>query len=231
MILADRHTASQAWWLASELARRNSQLRIAETHDRQVGASLSVYDPHDPAAYQVLLNPVAGINVVGAPFSHIDWADTFAPASPHEIVKRLEVELMLRPSEPAPATTDIALVYRTIAHTVNLLVNDRHSWIIRGERPTDDGVLENITWAGDTSWFESLEDLVGRWFEEEPRVLAAQGATHVWALWKDLQPVALFDMYGDVHTLAGRRNLRREYLKHDRHLSAVVGSVLGQYLP
>jgi len=43
--------------------------------------------------------------------------------------------------------------------------------------------------------------------------------------------VALFDMYGDVHTLDGRRNLRREYLKHDRHLSAVVSSVLGQYLP
>ena len=161
----------------------------------------------------MLLNPVAGVHVVGAPFSHIDWADTLAPASPQEIIKRLEVELVLRPSEPAPATTDIALVYRTIAHTLNLLISDRHSWIIRGERPTDDGILGNFTWAGDTSWFESLEDLAGRWFEEEPRVLAAQGVTHIWALWKDLQPVALFDMYGGVHTLAGRRNLRREDLK------------------
>jgi hypothetical protein len=228
---ADRYIEAQAWWIASELARRTPKLRIAETDHDEVGSSLSVYDPDGPIETQVILNRIAGINIAGDPFFHLEWPEIFAAPSPHEVVKRVETGLMLTPPSPAPPTNTRTIVYRTIAHILATVLNDRRSWTIRGQRPTDPSVHSEINWAGDTSHLHSIENLIGRWFSDEHTgVLEEQGVTHLWALWRDLEPIAVFDMYGDIHTTRGQTSLLPMY-RREHNMGRTVQAVLGHELP
>jgi hypothetical protein len=228
---ADRYVAAQAWWIASEVVRRNPSLRIAETSHDEVGSSLAIYDPANSEARQFLLNRVAGCNIVGDPLSHIGWDEIFEASSPHDIVKRVEDGLMLAPSSPAPPTDHATIVYRVIARILSGVVNDRHSWMVRGQRPEDPSVHESLTWAGDVTRFPSVNRLHIRWFEYDALEGEDQGVNRLWALWRDLQPVALFDMFGDVHTVSGNDDLLAAYRASGHNLGLAMASTLGQILP
>nr|WP_146084482.1 hypothetical protein [Rathayibacter sp. AY1C1] len=75
---------------------------MAETDHDVVGSSLCLHAPGAPAETQVLFSRIAGINIVGGSIFNLGWTDVFAAASPHEVVKRVEADLMLTPLSPVP---------------------------------------------------------------------------------------------------------------------------------
>jgi hypothetical protein len=225
---ADRFIEAQTWWIASELIRRHPQLRLAETTHDEVGTSLVAYDPEWVIETQVIFNRVAGIHMPGSPDFEIRWSEVFAAPSAHTVLLRIEAGLGMHLEGLPPATTEVTIVYRVIARVLASLVDDRHSWMIRDERPDDPSVLEDINWAGDTSSFASLEDLIARWFEDSAAGrLDNQGLTHLWVLLRDLEPVAAFDLYGVVHTQYGRESLLEYYKQADGNLTMTIAETFG----
>jgi hypothetical protein len=153
--------------------------------------------------------------------------EIFEASSLHDIVKRIERGLMLTPPSPAPPTNHATIVYRVIARILSSVVNDRHSWMMRGQRPEDPSVHEGLPWAGDLTGFPSLGSLHIRWFEHDALAigdrkmgLEDQGVTRVWALWRNLEPIALFDMFGDVHTGNGSADLPAAYRVSEHNLAS-----------
>lgn len=227
-IPADRFLEAQIWWIASELLRRHPNLGLSETVHDEVGTSLVAYDPRSVIETQVILNRVAGIHLPGHPDFEIGWTEVFAAPSAHTVLLQIERALGIALDGAPPATTEVTLVYRVIARVLASLVDDRHSWMIRGERPDDPSVLDGISWVGDTSGFATLEGLLIRWFEDSTAGrLDDQGITHVWVLLRDLEPVALFDLYGDVHTRYGRESLLPHYKQAGGNLTMTIAETLG----
>ena len=225
---ADRFIEAQTWWIASELIRRHPHLRLAETTHDEVGTSLVAYDPESVIETQVILNRAAGIHLPDRPDFEIGWSEVFAAPSAHTVLLKIEAGLGMPLEGLPPATTEVTIVYRVIARILTSLVDDRHSWMIRGERPDDPSVLEHINWAGDTSSFATLEDLIARWFVDSAAGrLEDQGLTHLWVLLRDLEPVAAFDLYGDVHTQYGRESLLPHFKQADGNLTMAIAETLG----
>ena len=52
-----------------------------------------------------------------------------------------------------------------------------------------------------------------------------------WALLRDLEPIAIFDSAGVIHTIMGATELMPFYEQIDRKLSLTTARVLGPYFP
>lgn len=225
---ADRFIEAQIWWLASELLRRHPHLCLCETVHDEVGTSLVAYDPHAVENNQVIFNRISGIHIPAQGDFEVRWNEVFAAPSAHTILLRIENALGIPLHGAPPATTEVTIAFRIIARVLASLVDDRYSWMVRGERPEDPSVCENIDWVGDTSDFPSLEDLIARWFEDAAiGRLDEHGPTHLWALLRDLEPVAIFDLYGNVHTRYGREPLLAYYQQTDGNLTMTIAETLG----
>lgn len=126
---APRFSQAQAWWIASELCRRNAELSTFESfpldgfyHGLQVSSS-----PAD--SHHLFMNFLGGIHLLPAdrPHERFGWDLALAAESPHEVIRRIESTMSW--SRPLPsATTRRSLTYRTIAAVINSLVNDQAPW-------------------------------------------------------------------------------------------------------
>jgi hypothetical protein len=229
---ADRFIEAQSWWIASEIARRHPQLVLAETSHPEVGSSLAIYDPNYVVNIQVILNRAAGIHIPSQPEFEVTWPEVFAAPSPHSVVRTIESALGIHLSGAAPATTERSIVYRVIARVLATVVDDRHSWMMRGERPDDQDVLEGLDWAGNIDEFDTLEETIGRWVKDSAdRTLAAQGTCRLWVLLRDLTPVVAFDLYGNAHTERGKTHLLSAYQDSDGSITRTISHSIADVLP
>jgi hypothetical protein len=229
---ADRFIEAQSWWIVSELARRHPQLVVAETSHPEVGSSLVVYDPNYVVNIQVIFNRAAGIHIPSQPDFEVTWPEVFAAVSPHDVVKKIEDALGISVAGAAPPTTERTIVYRVIARVLATVVDDRHSWMMRGERPDDQDVLEGLDWAGDLNNFDTLEETMVRWaIDAVNRTLAPQGTCRLWVLLRDLTPVVAFDLYGNAHTEGGKTHLLSTYQDSRGSITGTIAHSLGDVLP
>jgi hypothetical protein len=125
---APRFITEQAWWIASELARRNSRLRILDAwpldgfyHGLEIG------EPGTPQ--HVFLNRLGSIHVFGTDNSDngFSWAAALGGESPHEIVKSIETTMRWTTTAADP-TAPRSLTYRALSSFLTQRLNDRHRW-------------------------------------------------------------------------------------------------------
>lgn len=124
-------------------------------------------------------------------------ADVFRAASPHATVKMIENVSGLGIPDEAPATTPYSMMFRVIARTLSMLVDDRHSWDVRSELYSSGDAhttyarryAEQFPTAGDSIERMLLENI-------DPNL-------NFWALLRDNSSVAVFDTYGTMHRSDG----------------------------
>ena len=157
---AQRFVLAQAWWIASELCRRRSSLRVLETwpmggfyHGLEVGE-------HEVKRW-VFMNFVGSIHLhVGkSEVEPVTWAHVMAAQSPHEVVRMIEAQMSWR-SPSADRTTPRSLTYRVLAACLTYCLNDRNPWMVADGR-TEAGVSE---WTdGDPTFLDEF-DGAQRWY-------------------------------------------------------------------
>jgi hypothetical protein len=155
--LAERLTIAQSWWIASELCRRDSTLRIDQDYadgSRRLRVSRDL--PRDSGGMpHVTLHPVRGVEGLG-PAQWTSWPMVFSENNPHAWVNRIESKFGWAPG-PTPSTTTRSLTYRLIAQILASTVNQRHqiqviSWnSMLGSTPHDSSWL---------SIFEGVESVL-----------------------------------------------------------------------
>ena len=124
-VLAQRWTVAQSWWIASEICRRNDELRIDQDHD---GDALRLHVRRDlprdsGGAKHVTFHTVHGIEHV-EPSQWISWVQVFGTDDPHGWVQRIEQSFAWALPTASP-TSGRSLAYRTIARILTDTVNDR----------------------------------------------------------------------------------------------------------
>lgn len=227
--IADRFVDAQSWWIIAEFLRRHPGWGVIDTFDQKVGSALTVVDLGDQKRAQVRITRTRGLDVLPGGDVHIRWADVFAAADRHAVITRIEAELGVPQAQPTTSAVNIR--FRAIAKILALTVDDRHDWTVRGERPDDPAVTTSLEWAGDLSGFPSVPALKRWWWEEQSFGSLYLGGQAAWLLMRDLQPVALFDQYGDVHTTEGRFALLEAYRMNGSRLTAAIAQGLGHLLP
>ncbi|ROS46165.1 hypothetical protein [Curtobacterium sp. PhB78] len=148
--LAKRWTVAQSWWIASELCRRDSTLRIDQDYAddaRRLRVSRDL--PRDSGGMaHVTLHPARGVEGLG-PAQWTTWPMVFGEDNPHAWVNRIESKFGWAVG-PTPATTTRSLTYRLIAQILTSTVNQRHeihaiSWnSMLGSTPHDSSWLFNF---------------------------------------------------------------------------------------
>ncbi|NQX12246.1 hypothetical protein HQQ80_11465 [Microbacteriaceae bacterium VKM Ac-2855] len=227
--IADRFVDAQSWWLIAETLRRHAGWGVIETFDESIGSALTVADLGSQERSQLRITRTRGLEVLPHGSLRIGWPEVFAATSRLTVIKRLENALSA--PEARPSTTAVNLRFRVIAKILALTVDDRHDWTVRGERPDDPPVTASLEWAGDLSGFPSVPALKQWWWEEQSFGSLYLGGQAAWVLLRDLQPVALFDQYGDVHTSEGRFALLESYRMNGSRLMTAIGLGLGHLLP
>jgi hypothetical protein len=142
---SSRRIYEQSWWIGSELARRQSRLRLIETHFGGIYDELRLIPdifpyPNDGT---ISMNRAGSIHTfVGddpdGP-ANLTWADALAAESPHEIVRELERRMGWNVTSADP-TTPRTLAYRAISSFLTRTINERESWMVRQLEP-DNGWL------------------------------------------------------------------------------------------
>ena len=228
---ADRFLTAQVWWIASELVRRHPHLRISGHEVPGDGRLVIVHDEQDGMSIQWDL--VGGCKyLVNGVVNRISWIEMMAASSPHETVKRIEVATGLGVLKATPVTTPRSLTYRVIASALATAVDDRHEWyaVPAPMMPTEDP---------DCPYFNSFTTAI------EARDDYARAALHqlvatgrgihffqpFWALLRNLEPIAIFDAAGVIHTVMGATEMMPAYEYIDRKLALTTARVLGPYLP
>ncbi|WP_396137140.1 hypothetical protein [Curtobacterium sp. BRD11] len=148
--LAERWTVPQSWWIASELCRRDSTLRVVQDYaDGSLRLRVSRDLPRDSGGEpHITLHPVRGIEGLG-PAQWSTWPMVFGESDPHAWIKRIESKFGWALG-PTPATTTRSLTYRLIAQILAGTVNQRHqiraiSWnSMLGSTPHDSSWLSNF---------------------------------------------------------------------------------------
>lgn len=231
---ADRFLTAQMWWIASELVRRHPHLRISGIEVADGARLLIVHDEQDSMSIQWELVGGCKFLVDGA-VTRISWIEMMAAASPHETVKRIEVSSGLGVPKATPVTTPRTLAYRVIASALAAAVDDRHDWyaVPAPMMPTDDP-----------------DDPGSAYFHAFPSALAARAeysraaneqldetgrGIHFfqpfWAVLRNLEPIAILDAAGVIHTVMGATELMPVYEHIDRNLTITMVQLLGPYLP
>jgi len=230
---ADRFLVAQMWWIASELVRRHPHLLISRVHGVERSPLLLVHDEQDGLRIQFDL--VGGVlyRVAGDDLQ-ISWIEILAAVSPHEIVKRIEVESGIQIPGVTPATTPKALAYRVIASFLATVVNDRHEWnVVRAPMALDedpDDPADDYLRA-----FPSTSPAISGYVDYIQEA-AGSGTVKLfhqpfWALLRDLEPIAIIDIAGVIHTIVEPEILMPFYLDMNHHLSLTAARFLGPYMP
>ena len=230
-VAADRFVDAQLWWVASELCRRHSRLRLQEFEHDEIGTYVEVLSWPDSAELRMRFSRVAGIQIHGHDEFRIAPAEVVAAANPHDIVKRLEVEHGIGGPGRFPPTTPQNIGLRAIAQVLAMMVNSRYSWTVRGERPGDPSVVHGVPWFGAAAAWPSIVNLRENWGSAAAHDALYQSApAHAWVLMRDLEPVAVFDRFGCVHTERGKVDLCRAYAETRSNLAVALARVLGRVL-
>ncbi|MDJ0337365.1 hypothetical protein [Cryobacterium sp. PH31-O1] len=224
---ADRFLTAQIWWIASELVRRHPQLRIAGVEVDEGDRLIIVHDEHGDLSIQWDL--VGGCQYLVNGLVHvISWIEMMAAFSPHGTLKRLEEATGLGIPTTAPATTPRTLAYRVITKALVGAVNDRHEWY---------AVTAPMLVEQPTHYFNGFPTAVLARSAYE--VVAEQQVNNAgtvyffqpfWVLLRDLEPIAIFDVAGVVHTSSGATSLLPVYEELDHNLTLTTARVLGRYL-
>ena len=228
---ADRFLTAQVWWIASELVRRHPHLRISGHEVPGDGRLVIVHDEQDAMSIQWDL--VGGCKfLVNGVVNRISWIEMMAASSPHETVKRIEVATGLGIPKATPITTPRSLTFRVMAGALDTAVDDRHEWyaVPAPMMPTDDP---------DCVYFNSFPTAIEARDEYARAALEQLVATGrgihsfqpFWALLQGLEPIAIFDAAGAIHTVMGATELMPAYERIDRRLALTTARVLGPYLP
>lgn len=172
-VMASRWTTAQSWWIASELCRRNSSLRIHQDYDdgaRRLQVHRDLPREAGGAAH-VTLHPRHGIEGVGKS-QWISWPNVFTADDAHEWVRRIEQARNWQLPTTA-STTRRSIAYRVVARVLATTVNDREH-------------LEPVSWASmlgstphDLSWlslFSGISDL--------PRTPSGLKDPRLWVLFR-----------------------------------------------
>jgi hypothetical protein len=141
---SSRRIFEQSWWIASELARRQSHLRVFESHFGGIYDQLLIAPDLVPIPFEgsVDLNREGTLHthVAGDDgMNNLTWADALAAESPHHIVQELERRMGWK-VRSADATTTRSLTYRVLSRLLTRTLNDRETWAVRQIGP-DNGWL------------------------------------------------------------------------------------------
>lgn len=142
---SSRRIHEQSWWIGSELVRRQSRLRLVETHFGGIYDELRLGPDVVPLAHYgtISMNRAGSIHTfldddTDGP-ANLTWAAAVAAESPHEIVRELERRMGWNVTSADP-TTPRALAYRAISSFLTRTINDRETWSVRQLEP-DNGWL------------------------------------------------------------------------------------------
>lgn len=226
--IQERFVTAQSWWVAAELVRRNTHLRILETH--QGGGQYDSLEILDLSRQKgiISLNRQGGtIQSLESPgFEPIEWSEVFS-SSPHSVVVRIERGVGLRSPTQTPQTARHTLTYRTIAAILAQMVNSRSIWDARSAYEDTSGYgggpIESIFTDFPTA---------ARQRKAIGRVDFLGDASYAfWSILRDGDVVALLDQEGMLH-LKRREpvDLMRIYTDNKRSLTATIGQALGRIL-
>lgn len=231
--LASRFVIAASWWVASELVRRNPRLELIETHPGGGQYDcLSLVEAADGSwATLIDLNRAGSMHVQrvvgGRPFAPLSWDSAHRSDDAHDAVRQLEAAAGLTPPQPAPATGPAALTYRVVARLLAAMVNDRRRWDVRNEQHDTSG------WeGGPNNYLDAFPQLAAAVQTRRDDDVLGVPRYRYWALLRDGDAVAVFDIDGLVHLRDGRsHDLTHLYRERGRSLTAVLGIALGDVLP
>lgn len=231
--VAHRFVIASSWWVASELVRRNPDLRLIETHPgggqydclsvvrRVAGSWTTLIDLNRAGSMHV--HQIAADQA----FEPLTWDSTFRNDDAHDAVKRLEAAAGLAPPKPSPPTGAAAVTFRVIARLLAGTVNDRRQWDVRNEQQDTSGGEY-----GRGNYVDALPQLADALDDRRDDDVLGVSRYRYWALLSDAELRAVFDTDGAVHLLNGQsHDLLRLYRYHGRSLTAVLGAALGKLLP
>lgn len=226
--IQERFVTAQSWWIATELVRRNTQLRILEWHPG--GGQYDALGILDLSLEKVTisLNRRGGsIHLVESPdFEPIGWSEVFS-SSPHAIVERIEKGAGLTPPAQTPPTERHTLTYRIIAAILAQMVNSKTTWDARSAFADTSGYgsgpIERI--------FDHFPS-AARQREAIGRVAVLGDASYAfWSLNRNDDVVAVLDQWGMLHLQKGEpADLMKIFTTNRRSLAATIGQSLGGIL-
>ena len=201
--LADRFALSQTWSLASRLVRRHPHLIISRVVDSESVPLLLVHD--DSADLRVQFDLPEWIQyAVGADVRRLTWANVFAQADPNTVIRQIEADLGLTGPPPPGVRDPKVLAYRTIACVLALGLDHPGAWQAIPARidPMDPDASDWDLFTAFPGGEQLAEAHIDRVVDRALEHGAAPFTYHqpVWALLCDVQPVALLDVGGVVHT-------------------------------
>lgn len=221
---ARRFLQAEWWWIASELARRNSALRVQSFPAMHHSADLQlrVRDMRD--SRNVTFDTIGGVVVYrDDTVQRIPNSDLFTVASPHDIVKH--IEMLQDWGGPTSATTPRSLANRVIAGVLSAKVNDRHTWTMGQLDMQDPTGFDEYVDA-----FGSLEKTLQAVFTH----LCVVGfddteAPGIWVLRRNGIPVAVFVEDGTMFQRGKNRlDIMAMYEKHGRNFDMTLAHVLAR---
>lgn len=228
---ADRFTLSRAWWIAAQLVRRHPALTLSRVVDTEQIPLLIVHDVAETTMVQFDL-PAWIQFLTPTGLRRITWAEVFAEGDPLAIVRTIETEAGLGVPIEARDSPQ-SLVYRTIACALALGLDSHATWQAVHARV-------EVADPDATQW--ELFDVfpTGRALAEGVIDAALDRAETdgdfafhqpVWALLRDMEPVALLSVNGSVHTATGEEDLIAAFDDAGRSISATTVALLGDHLP
>lgn len=222
MQIAERFKLTQAWWVSSELARRHSHFKIAETWPMDgFYHGLETFDPRSGSS--VFMNFNGSIHLTRGDHRAVDgigWQAIFEAEDPHEVVKLIETAVGWTKASADP-TTPRSLTYRIIAAVLGRTINDR----IRLTVGTHSYGASYFTPEAMPAWvseFEGLESAVRACPDE-----AGLPLRHFWMIRRGDQPSAVLADNATLYAADDSPTSLMPLYRRARSLEDPVNIVLG----
>lgn len=125
---SQRLILAHSWWIATELCRRHSQLRVVEHHpfDGHYNC-LGLFDDSKNSR-RIDLNRFGSLHVhYGERSESFGWTEIFSE-EPFEVIERLEADAGLKAPKSTLPTTPRLLCYRVITSILLQSVNTKTPW-------------------------------------------------------------------------------------------------------
>lgn len=228
---ADRFTLSRAWWIIGQLVRRHPALMVTRVVDDEQVPLLIVHDAAETIRVQFDL-PAWIQYMTPDGLRQITWGEVFAEADPLAVLRTIEIEVGLGVPIEARDSPQ-SLVYRTIACALALGLDSPATWQAVHARI-------DIADPDETHWelfdaFPTGRALADGVIDAALERVATDGEfvfhQPVWALLRDLEPVALLHVDGSVHTATGEVDVVAAFEEAGRSISAMTAAVFRGYLP
>ena len=221
---APRFVLAQAWWIASEICRRQSHLRVLESwpldgfyHGLEIG-----YELNQPHIFMNLVGRIhffpfaPTVSLFEADPEPIPWARVLGAESPHEIVKVIE-GFMGWTNPTADATTPRSLVYRLIAAVLSANIDDRERW----------NIASAYGEGGFEEWPSLLDDYQGcRLALQKDTQMMPPPSTRVWLIKRGRDTVTVLSELGLLFSRHGDPVDLMSIYKRRHELSDVVAVCL-----